>query len=425
MGSQKLLLVEDSHLVIKVLKHLIHDHAEFQADFAENYAEAKRLIEQKNNGYFSALVDLNLPDAPKGEIVDLVLHYKIPTIVLTGSYSEEKKDELIKKGIVDYVIKETRYSYLSAIKIINRLNKNHRIKIMVVDDSLLARKQCTRLLEKYLFQVVEANSAKQAIQMLKLHSDIKLVITDYNMPVTDGFELVKIIRSKYDKENLVILGLSGSGDSKLSARFIKNGANDFLTKPFAQEEFYCRIMHNIETLESIEKIKESVHRDYLTKLFNRQYFYLLANKKLIQQQKIVKPAAIAVIEIDHFKIFNNIYHNYGDNVVFRFSELLSLTFPYHLIGRLSSAQFVIYFESMNEKEAFDCLEYFRKTLTNETIHLSNDEENHCLSMSASVTSIPIKRKNLQDEWNLNSLLERCDRLLVRARDAGKNIIVYD
>ena len=69
--------------------------------------------------------------------------------------------------------------------------------------------------------------------------DIKILITDYNMPRMDGFELVKTIRGKYEKTDLVIIGLSSDEDGSLSARFIKNGANDFLRKPFNHEEFFC------------------------------------------------------------------------------------------------------------------------------------------------------------------------------------------
>ncbi|PHS17585.1 MAG: diguanylate cyclase response regulator [Kangiella sp.] len=423
-NTKKLLLVEDSSLVLKVLKRIIDNNAEFEADFAETYAEAKSLIADKPEKYFAALVDLNLPDASKGEVVDLVLAHKIPTIVLTGSYSEKNKDNLISKGVVDYVVKETRYSYELAIKNISRLSKNHNIKVMVVDDSSVARKQCTRLLEKYLFNVVEADGAKQAIRLLVNNPDIKLVITDYNMPDTDGFELVKLIRTKYDKQDLTIIGLSGDGDSKLSSRFIKNGANDFLKKPFVQEEFYCRIMHNIETLESIEKIRDATKRDYLTHLFNRQYFYEVANKQIEKAKKSLISFSVAIIEIDNFDEFNTVYHHYGDNVAYGFSQLFSLEFSDYLIGRLNGTQFVIYLKNKDEKEAFDILDEFREKVKNIRVHVDDDDdENNSISISVSISSNV--KYEADENWSLNPLLEKCDQLLERARDAGQDIVVYD
>ena len=46
---------------------------------------------------------------------------------------------------------------------------------------------------------------------------------------------------------LSIIGISGAVNGVHSARFIKNGADDFLRKPFCPEEFYCRITQNIES----------------------------------------------------------------------------------------------------------------------------------------------------------------------------------
>lgn len=57
------------------------------------------------------------------------------------------------------------------------------------------------------------------------------------MPKIDGFELVKAIRYNVDKSDLIIIGLSAEGKSALSAKFIKNGANDFLQKPFPSKNF--------------------------------------------------------------------------------------------------------------------------------------------------------------------------------------------
>lgn len=83
-----------------------------------------------------------------------------------------------------------------------------------------------------------------------------MVISDYNMPKMDGFELTKKIRSKYDKDEIAIIGISARDDHLLAAQFIKNGANDFISKPFVAEEFYCRVTQNIERIENINQRKQ-------------------------------------------------------------------------------------------------------------------------------------------------------------------------
>ena len=63
--------------------------------------------------------------------------------------------------------------------------------------------------------------------------DIALV--DMTMPEMDGFELISQIRRTHAMDQLAIIGVSGSGGSVMSARFLKKGANDFIVKPFDPE----------------------------------------------------------------------------------------------------------------------------------------------------------------------------------------------
>ncbi|WP_156491698.1 response regulator, partial [Oleiphilus sp. HI0123] len=150
---KKFLLVEDSSIVVKIIKHINKSNAGFPFDIATSFAEAKEHIQ--NNGadaYLVAVVDLNLPDAPDGEVVDYTIAEKIPTIVLTGNYDEEKREKMLEKRIVDYVVKESRFSYEYVIKLIKRLEKNQHIKILVADDSKMSRRYIQQQLETHLYQ---------------------------------------------------------------------------------------------------------------------------------------------------------------------------------------------------------------------------------------------------------------------------------
>ena len=115
---KNILVVEDSEMVIKVLRHLMNQLPDYQAIYAANSAQVEVLLHQDSSNIFAALVDLNLPDAPNGEVVDFVLAKKIPTIVLTGTYDEEKREQLYIKGVVDYVTKEGRYAYSKSVSMI-------------------------------------------------------------------------------------------------------------------------------------------------------------------------------------------------------------------------------------------------------------------------------------------------------------------
>jgi diguanylate cyclase (GGDEF)-like protein len=410
---KRLLFVEDSSLVLKVMKRLVKEEGLYEADFAETYAQAEAFIGDDPSKYFATVVDLNLPDAPKGEIVDLVLGHKMPTLVLTATYSDKKRDELFKKGIVDYVVKENRYSYSYAIKLINRLSRNHEMKILVVDDALVARKATSKLLSKYQFQVFQADGAKSAIRTLIDNPDIKLVITDYHMPEIDGFELVKMLRGKYDKQSLTIIGISGEGKASVSAKFIKHGANDFLRKPFNEEEFYCRIMHSVEALEYIDTIQESSRRDSLTNLYNREHFSSVVNQKIKQCQENQQDYATIILEVDRLAQFNNVQSDYGERLLKKCANELRDYFSEFITARLNSSQLVCFVWGMAFSDCEMQMNDLREVLKSEPI-IINDEE---IYATASIGFTHSTNATLVD------MLTECSELIARALNAGNDIAI--
>jgi diguanylate cyclase (GGDEF)-like protein len=416
---KKILIVEDSSTVTKILKHLIKQHPNLTALYAASLEQGKALYEQYKAEIFAGVIDLNLPDAPNGEMVDYLLKQNLPVIVLTANYQEEKRLELLEKGIVDYVIKESRYSYNYALNLIPRLEKNQNIKILIAEDSRPTRAFVKALLEKHLYQVLEAGNGVEALQVIKDNPDIKLLITDYHMPEMDGFELVRTIRQNIDKSDLVIIGLSGEGKGTLSAKFIKNGANDFLQKPFFHEELYCRVMHNIEELELIEKIRDTANRDFLTNLHNRRYYFDNGEKLHAKAIKNNTPLAVAMLDIDHFKEFNDNYgHEIGDKVLIFLAEELKEAFSRFVVARIGGEEFSIIIPGINNEQAFSLLDKFRSNTASMTIDVgAEDGELLDLTISIGVTNEKFE--------SLDQQIHYADQLLYRAKEAGRNMVVGD
>jgi PleD family two-component response regulator len=78
------------------------------------------------------------------------------------------------------------------------------------------------------------------------------------MPDIDGFELTRRNRTVRGSHELRIIGVSSSTNRLLSARFLKAGGNDFMLRPFIDEEFYCRVNQNLDTLVQIQLAKAGV-----------------------------------------------------------------------------------------------------------------------------------------------------------------------
>lgn len=255
MIDQKILLVEDSKTVALAIKDRLEADLDLAVDIVGSLEQAREIIAKNSSGYFLAILDLGLPDTLSNEIVDLSIDNGIPSVVFTSQFDLTTRDALIEKGVIDYFIKG-KHSVAQLSEFIRRLSSNVSTKVLVVDDSATSRALLRNMLEKFMFQVLEAENGETALELLSRNRDLKIVVTDYAMPGMNGYDLTTAIRKEFSQEDLAIIGLSAIGDKYLPAGFIKNGANDFLQKPFETEEFHCRVIHNLETLERIQKLRE-------------------------------------------------------------------------------------------------------------------------------------------------------------------------
>ena len=246
--EKKILLVEDSKVQARIIGQHLADVTPFDTVMAASLAEAQAMLAGRET-FFAAILDLNLPDDPDRSIVDVAVRAGVPCVVMTANFDEELRDELMAKNVVDYFLK-TVPELSNLVDCIERLYKNLSLKVLVVDDARTARHQVTRLLVNQNYQPLEADDGVQALEVLEAHPDVRLVITDYNMPRMDGFELIGEIRKTRPKHELAIVGISAQS-GPLTARFIKNGANDFVTKPIQAEEFYCRINQQMDLLDAL------------------------------------------------------------------------------------------------------------------------------------------------------------------------------
>lgn len=414
---KRFLLIEDSPIVIKIIRHLISGIADLACDVAMSLNEAKQLLRDRDQAnYLAAVVDLNLPDAPNGEAVDLVLALNIPTLVLTGSMEHTLKDSMLEKPIVDYIVKESRFSYESAIRMVQRIDKNKALEVMVIDDSLTSRNHTRSLLERQKLNVSEAKGGEEALQILEANPNIMLLIVDYNMPGMNGIDLVRNIRRDADKNHVVIIGVSTHGTGGLSAQFIKNGANDFLTKPYSNEEFNCRIIHNIETFEHIQEIKNLAYTDHLTGIPNRLSFNERAQSTLAHSNEAGTPLCMAVIDLDNFKDINDNYgHDAGDAVLIEFSNILSQSFNRFILARSSGEEFYLMLNGLTLDKAHRLLENFRALVEDRIITLRD------ASVGITFSAGLVENNN----YALEQLLKDADQQLLTAKENGRNQICCD
>ena len=240
LRGDAVLVVEDSKAISSLLCASIEVLPGLGVTCAANVAAAQQLLQDAPERFFIAVLDLHLPDAPNGEIVDLVQGYGIPVIVLSAAFDRERRRALFEKNIVDYVDKQQLSGVEYVVKLVERIYVSRSLRVLVVDDSASFRRYAETLLRNHGYRTCSAANGVDALRTLERTSDIRLVVTDYHMPVMDGLEMVRQIRLTRSREQLAVIGLSDNRNPEVLIGFLKAGASDFLAKPFQLEEFYCR-----------------------------------------------------------------------------------------------------------------------------------------------------------------------------------------
>ncbi|RLA77639.1 MAG: diguanylate cyclase response regulator, partial [Epsilonproteobacteria bacterium] len=198
--ENNILIVDDSKTICSTLSKMVLEDLGFHPVVAHSKEETKKMLVEYKGKFLVALLDLGLPDAPDGEVVDLVTPFHIPSIVLTGSTIDEERFR--DKNIVDYVVKDGGFAFEYIISLVKKVALSVGMKVLVVDDAKSVAFHTMDLLKRYNLKCLYAKDGIEALNILKDNKDIRLIFTDYNMPNMDGLELTKALRHNYAKDKL-------------------------------------------------------------------------------------------------------------------------------------------------------------------------------------------------------------------------------
>jgi len=109
-----------------------------------------------------------------------------------------------------------------------------RPRVLVVDDSISARKRVVRSLKRYSLDITEASNGREALQILK-EQRFAAVFTDMEMPHVNGMELLSEIRSRHGAQSPSVVIISSRSEAEFTDRAQQLGVNRYLLKPVADE----------------------------------------------------------------------------------------------------------------------------------------------------------------------------------------------
>jgi chemosensory pili system protein ChpA (sensor histidine kinase/response regulator) len=121
--------------------------------------------------------------------------------------------------------------------------------VILADDSISVRKFVGRMLEKAGYRVRLAGDGLEALEIaLQTHCD--LIITDLEMPRTNGYELIMHLRQNAETRRIPVMVVTSRAGAKHRERAIKEGATAFLTKPVQEEQLIASVSELIGSAHS-------------------------------------------------------------------------------------------------------------------------------------------------------------------------------
>jgi cyclic di-GMP phosphodiesterase len=125
--------------------------------------------------------------------------------------------------------------------------QDQKLSILLVDDDSAQLMLLRMLVEQQGYNVLTAINGQEALSLLEKNADIRLIVTDLDMPVMDGFELIRRVRQEQSRYTYIIV-LTSQEDQHSVVEALNDGADDFLTKPAFNEELQLRIKSGVRLL---------------------------------------------------------------------------------------------------------------------------------------------------------------------------------
>ncbi|WP_297448179.1 diguanylate cyclase [uncultured Campylobacter sp.] len=407
---RKILLIDDNKMLGKLLAKKIQNTFNYEVDIAHTMAEAIAML---SNEYFLSFVDLCLPDAMNGEIVDVVAD-KIPAIVLTASNDTNKREEFMHKNILDYIFKESDTCIDQILDAISTLSYYAKTKVILAMAKLPERNEIKKFLSQRLFKVLVAAHGEEALLYLEDNDDTKLIIADAKMPVVSGEELLAEIRTKYNDDDLGVV-LLGEKDDVAEARVLKNGANDYLIKPLLKELFNCRLDRVLNYMQDKKFIKTYNNLDHTSGLKDHYTFRSEVEDYLNDIASGEQEFAFAFLDIDELKSINDEYgFEIGDSIIkICANEMIAETKGRDILGRYSAEKFGILLKNISQERALKILSRIRVNIKNAGILINLDELFFTASLGVVFANSGAK---------LDDLVEKAAKALSAAKDNGRDRI---
>lgn len=338
-----------------------------------------------------------------------------PVLLVAYDYDFNFVKEAVSQGITDVLDRHQPEQLVNGIiRLLRKSDYRFADNVLLVEDSPTNGQLVTTMLEQRGMSVEWHQTYSDALDVLE-YKEFDLIITDLLLDEKHtGLELLHNIRHHKRPmiSNLPVIALTGFNDPSRRLLAFHLGADDFVSKPFSEEELLVRIdrvlsRHKLVTqLQKREaQLTEMALFDSLTKVYNRHGLSELMRKRIANCHRHEIPGVMLVIDLDHFKELNDTFgHPFGDSVLRLVGQTLNdIVRDDDIAGRWGGDEFLLFLPYCDLKGA---------TVTAKRISARLRQRNDRVQCTIGLS--PLKTGD-----TLETLIARADKALYKGKEFNK------
>lgn len=294
------------------------------------------------------------------------------------------------------------------------IQSNTAHRILIVDDEPTNIHMLAEAL-KGDYEVRFATDAARALE-IAAGLPLDLVLLDVVMPGVDGFEVLRRLKSDSATRNVPVIFVTAMHEIDDEQLGFSLGAVDYITKPVRPSIVRARVRTHIELKRQRDLLERYAFIDGLTGIANRRRFDDVLQSRWNAAQRHGTPLALMLLDVDHFKLFNDTYgHGPGDDCLRRVAGALAQTFSRgdDLVARYGGEEFAVILSGDDATE----LQADRVLRAVSALGIP-----HCKSGAANCVSVSIGAVETVPQAGTTSLqaMALADQLLYEAKQGGRN-----
>ena len=223
--KNKVLVVEDDYATSKLLSNYLTKWG-YEPTIVNSAQQSMKIVETQQ--FLAVIMDIILPDANGFELLkqfrESPLTKHMPVIVCSVEAEQQKA---FMMGAVEYFVKPINYKYLVEVLTSYKLKKDSNI--LIVDDDIPTLNLIKEAVEQAGFNAVAEHQSSKVIGMIE-NLNLDLAIIDLDMPVVNGFDLIKMIKSNKSFSKLPIIIYTGKESYQDDLKKIDGLFSDLLHK---------------------------------------------------------------------------------------------------------------------------------------------------------------------------------------------------